>query len=88
MSGVLDEEGDPILNLADGERDPLLLGVATGAGSSDPNLDDARQFPAALAFAFPAPCRDALNPPRARSVFFAAIYARSARRRAISSCRE
>lgn len=51
VSGVLDEEGDPILNLADGERDPLLLGVATGAGSSDPNLDDARQFPAALALA-------------------------------------
>jgi len=51
VSGVLDEEGDPVLNLADGERDPLLLGVATGSGSSDPALDDGRQFPAALALA-------------------------------------
>ena len=51
VSGVVDEGGEPLLNLADGERDPLLLGVAYGSGSSDPALDDGRQFPAALTLA-------------------------------------
>ena len=51
VSGVLDADGDPVLNLAEGERDPLLLGVACGAGSSDLALDDYRQFPAALTVA-------------------------------------
>jgi len=51
VSNLVDEQGDLRLNLAEGESEPLLLGLATGSGSSVPALDDARQFPAALALA-------------------------------------
>jgi hypothetical protein len=51
VSNLVDDQGALRLNLAEGEREPLLLGLATGSGSSAPELDDARQFPAALTLA-------------------------------------
>jgi len=51
VSNLVDEQGALRVDLTEGERDPLLLGLATGSGSSVPELDDGRQFPAALTLA-------------------------------------
>ena len=51
VSNLVDEQGELRIDLSEGEREPLLLGLATGSGSSVPELDDGRQFPAALTLA-------------------------------------